>query len=376
MLPSRAVPEIPDFTPAPAPTLGRGAASNTPNRFETTRLEPIFLDDADHPDDPIEGAPTSAPRKIKTIFYRDHSRTVLSENKSPDVGFQYSVNPYRGCEHGCIYCYARPTHEYLGFSAGIDFETRIMVKEDAPALLRERLLHKSWQPQQITLSGVTDCYQPIERRMQITRRCLEVLSEFGNPFSIITKNHLVTRDVDIIGPMASQNAAAVFISITSLDPSLTEILEPRTSRPRFRLKAVETLAKAGVPVGVMIAPLIPGLNDHEVPAILAAAAQAGARFAGYTIVRLPLSVLPLFTEWLELHRPESKDRILSRLRSMRDGKLNESEFGKRMRGEGVMAEQLRALFNVHVRRNELNRIDLDLSTAGFQRPGEQLGLFR
>lgn len=359
----------------PKTAAGRGALSNTANRFESTHLEPLDIQDLEEIyNDPLEGLSTAAPRRARTVFYRDHSRTVVSENQSPDVGIEASVNPYRGCEHGCIYCYARPTHEYLGFSAGVDFEAKIMVKEDAPALLRERLLKPSWTPRTVTFSGVTDCYQPIERRFRLTRRCLEVLAEFGNPFMTISKNHLITRDIDVIAPMAARRAAACFVTITSLDEGLCANLEPRTSRPTFRLRTVEALSRAGIPVGVMVAPVIPGLTDHEVPAILAAAARAGARFAGYTILRLPLAVSPLFVEWLSAHYPERKDKILSRLRAMREGKLNDSEFGSRMRGKGEFADQIRALFKVHCNKHGLNREELELSRENFRRPGEQMRL--
>ena len=224
---------------------------------------------------------------LRTQFFKDHSKTVIARNDSPDVGFSASLNPYRGCEHGCIYCYARPTHEYLGFSAGLDFESKIMVKEDAPELLRAELLSPKWQPQVIFMSGVTDCYQPVERKLKLTRRCLEVLAEFRNPVFIITKNRLVTRDIDLLSELARHQAAAVWLSITTLDPELRKVMEPRTSPPAARLAAIRELAQAGIPVGVNVAPVIPGLTDHEMPAILQAAAEAGATAAGYTVVRLP-----------------------------------------------------------------------------------------
>src|SRR5438094_8323813 len=253
----------------PVPIRGRGAAENPPNRFKQIRYE----------NDPDVGefeqpSPT-------THFLKDTSKSVIATNESPDVGFSSSVNPYRGCEHGCIYCFARPTHEYLGFSAGLDFETKIVVKEDAPELLREELMAPKWQPEVIAISGVTDPYQPIERKLEITRRCLEVLAEFRNPVAIITKNHLVTRDVDLLGGLAKFHAAAVNISITTLDGELAKKLEPRASPPSRRLAAIEELSAAGVPVRVMFAPCIPGLNDHEMIAVLSAAAKAGARGAAY-----------------------------------------------------------------------------------------------
>ena len=348
----------------PPPIHGRGASANPANRFEALTIEP---DPEERPEDEVPA--------LTTQFYRDLSRTIIAHNNSPDVGFESSVNPYRGCEHGCIYCYARPTHEYLGFSAGLDFESRIMVKEDAPELLAAELSQPRWKPQVLVMSGVTDPYQPVERRLQITRRCLEVLARFRNPVGIITKNQLVTRDLDWLGELASHQAAAVNISITSLDPKLQRILEPRTSAPRARLEAIRQLRAAGVPVGVMTAPIIPGLTDHEVPAILAAAAEAGAQFAGYTVVRLPYAVAPLFERWLEEHFPDRKEKVLGRIRHLRGGeRLNDPRFQSRMRGEGVFAEQIRDLFAAGCKRAGIGERPT-LSTAAFRRPNEQLDLF-
>jgi DNA repair photolyase len=277
------------------------------------------------------------------------------------------LNPYRGCEHGCAYCYARPTHEYLGFSAGIDFESRILVKPDAAELLAIELARPSWKPQLLALSGVTDAYQPIERKLQITRSCLRVLAEFRNPVIIITKNHLVARDVDHLGELATVSAASVTLSITTLEPKLVRIMEPRASSPAQRLDAIATLRRAGIPVGVNVAPIIPGINEHEIPSITKAAAEAGAQFASYTIVRLPLTVAPVFVAWLETHFPERKEKVLSRIRSMRNGKLNNPDFGARMRGDGPIAEEVRQLFEVSTRRAGLNRERRELSTAAFRR---------
>ena len=243
---------------------GRGAADNPPNRFEALAHAPD--PEAIDPDGPGPD----------TEFLKDPSRSLITYNDSPDVGFTASINPYRGCEHGCIYCYARPTHEYLGFSAGLDFETKILVKEDAPELLRRELSSPRWTPQVLAISGVTDPYQPVERRLELTRRCLEVLAEFRNPVAIITKNHLVTRDVDLLGELARHEAVAVYLSVTTLDPRLARTMEPRTSQPARRLAAIEALSRAGVPSGVLVAPVIPGLTDHEMPKIVAAAARAGA----------------------------------------------------------------------------------------------------
>jgi DNA repair photolyase len=292
------------------------------------------------------------------------------------VGFEASINPYRGCEHGCIYCYARPTHEYLGFSSGLDFETKIIVKADAPRLLREELSSRKWQPKVLAMSGVTDPYQPIERRLQITRGCLEVLAEFRNPVGIITKNQLVTRDVDLLGELAKHQAAVVFISLTTLDGELRKVMEPRTSPPQARLATIATLAQAGIPVGVLMAPVIPGLTDHEIPAVVNAAVKAGARFAGHVTLRLPHAVAPLFEQWLENHFPERKDKVLNRLRALRGGKLYDAEFGKRMRGEGIFADQMDQMFDVACRKAGIAHNRLQLSTAAFRRvSGEQLSLF-
>jgi DNA repair photolyase len=344
---------------------GRGATDNPANRFE--RLHVVATETWTDPDDP---APS-------TILLRDASRTILARNQSPDVGFEFSVNPYRGCEHGCIYCYARPTHEYLGFSAGLDFETRILVKEDAPALLRAALLSPRWTPRPIAMSGVTDPYQPVERRLRLTRGCLEVLAEFRNPVTIVTKNHLVTRDVDLLAEMASYQAAAVAVSVTSLRPEIQRILEPRTATPARRLDAIRRLSAAGVPVRVMIAPVIPGLTDEEIPAILEAAAEAGAGTASYIVLRLPHGVKELFADWLEAHFPDRRARVLNRVREMRGGRLYDAAFGTRMRGEGVYADQLRQLFELSRRRHGLDGAGIRLSTDAFRRPspGGQLGLF-
>jgi DNA repair photolyase len=350
--------------PLPQPRRGRGASTNPANRFELLSVDP---DPDEQPDDEVPA--------LTTRFYRDFTRTIIAHNDSPDVGFEASVNPYRGCEHGCIYCYARPTHEYLGFSAGLDFESRIMVKEDAPELLAAELSSPRWKPQTLVMSGVTDPYQPVERRLKVTRRCLEVLARFRNPVGIITKNQLVTRDLDLLVELAMHDAAAVNISVTSIDPKLQRILEPRASSPHARLEAITCLRKARVPVGVMVAPIIPGLTDHEVPAILQACADAGAQFAGYIVVRLPFAVAPLFERWLAEHFPDRKKKVLGRIRHLRGGdRLNDPRFNSRMRGEGVFAEQIRALFEVGCRRAGLGERPR-LSTAGFRRPNEQLRLF-
>lgn len=355
-------------------TRGRGAVGNPKNRFRDYEQLP-FQDDtwAIDPDaDPQEAATRPG---LKTRFYKDSSRTIVASNDSPDIGFTYSVNSYRGCEHGCIYCYARPTHEYFGLSAGLDFETKIFVKTEAPKLLRTKLMSRSWKPGTIAMSGVTDCYQPIEKRLQLTRGCLEVLLEFRNPVFIITKNFLVTRDIDLLRELAAYQAGAVIVSVTSLDRDLCGKLEPRTSRPEMRLRAVSMLAEAGVPVGINIAPVIPGLNDHEIPAILKAAADAGAKFAHYTLVRLPYAVKDLFVEWLGVHFPDRQKKVVHKIQELRGGKLNDPDFGSRMRGQGEGADQLRRMFDLYCRRERLNSTRFDLTARNFRRPGSQAELF-
>jgi len=345
---------------------GRGAVEAPGNRFERQRVEidwgAVEETRAHDPDD--GGAPVR-----KTVFYRDDSQSIVSTNDSPDLGFEASLNPYRGCEHGCAYCYARPYHEYLGFNAGIDFESKIMVKEKAAELLERELSAKRWEPKALACSGVTDCYQPVERVLGITRGCLEVLARFRNPVGIITKNALVTRDKDFLAELAAVGAAFVHVSITSLDRDLARVLEPRASGPESRLRAIRELTDAGIPVGVSAAPMIPGLNDHELPAILNAAAEHGAVAAFYTAVRLPHGVADLFTGWLERHFPDRRERVLGRIREMRGGKLNDGRFGERMRGTGPVADGMWRLFEVSRRRAGLDRPRVPLATNAFRRPG-------
>ncbi|MGA7616111.1 MAG: PA0069 family radical SAM protein [Thermoanaerobaculia bacterium] len=344
---------------------GRGATINPSNRFERLHYEP----------DP-ESVPEPDLPPLDTRLFRDPSRSLITTNDSPDVPFTASINPYRGCEHGCIYCFARPTHEYLGFSAGLDFESRIMVKEDAPEILRSELSAKKWTPQVIAISGVTDAYQPVERRLRITRRCLEVLADFRNPVAIVTKNHLVTRDIDLLAKLAALSAAAVFISITTLDPELARRMEPRASTPELRIRAIRELTDAGVPTGVLTAPVIPAINDHEIPQILEAAARAGAVSASYTVLRLPWSVKELFAAWLDEHFPDRKEKVLGRIRELREGKLNGVEWNSRLKGEGEYARQIGALFHAASRRAGLGRRSFELSTAAFRLPpGPQRSLF-
>ena len=351
-----------------APIHGRGASWSPANRFEKLHVD---LNDFDAVD--VSPDESEHPRR-ETQFFRDGTKTIITRNNSPDVGFETSLNPYRGCEHGCISCYARPTHEYLGFSAGLDFESKIMVKTSAPELLRAELERPDWKPQVLVMSGVTDPYQPVEKKLRITRGCLEVLAKFRNPVAIITKNRLVTRDTDLLRELASYRAVAVNISVTALDPNLQRVLEPRTSSPQARLDAISQLRAAGIPVGVMVAPVIPGMTDHEVPKILATCAEAGAQFAGYTIVRLPWAVAPLFEHWLEEHFPDRKEKVLGRIRHLRGDRLNNSQWHTRMTGEGVFAEQIASLFELGCRRAGIGQRP-KLCTKAFRRGREQLKLF-
>lgn len=324
-----------------------GSNINPPNRFESTYVEPD-LEQLEWDDEYL-----SQPRKIE--YLDDHSKSIVTENDSPDLNFRYSVNPYRGCAHGCSYCYARPFHEYLGYNAGLDFETKIMVKRDAPQLFRDFLSRSDWQPQLIAFSGITDCYQPAEREFQLTRQCLEVASEANQPVGIVTKNALVVRDQDLLQSMARRSLINVSVSITTLDPELAREMEPRTSIPAARLRAIRELAQAGVPTKVMVSPIIPGLNDHEIPEILKAAKEAGAMSASYILLRLPLTVKPVFQEWLERTQPDRKERVLTRIRQTRDGKLNSARFGTRIRGTGEIAEQIGSLFQVFARKHGLDK---------------------
>jgi DNA repair photolyase len=361
-------PVIDEAVQSRGPILGRGASWSPANRFEKLHVDLTDVDVVDS--DPSD---EEKPRRA-TQFFRDNTKTIIARNHSPDVGFETSINPYRGCEHGCIYCFARPTHEYLGFSAGLDFESRIMVKSDAPRLLEAELSSPKWKPQLLMMSGVTDCYQPVERKLKITRRCLEVIAKFRNPVGMLTKNRLVTRDIDILSELARHHAVVVNLSVTSLDAKLQRILEPRTSPPAARLDAVAQLRAAGIPVGVMVAPVIPGINDHEIPAIVAACAKAGAQFAGHVLLRLPWAVAPLFERWLDEHFTERKAKVLERLRHARGGeRLYDSRWRKRQTGEGIFAEQIATMFDVSCRRAGLGERP-KLSTAAFRRPNEQLKL--
>jgi DNA repair photolyase len=360
-------PVIQETPQSSAPFRGRGASWSPANRFEKLHVD---LGEVDL----VQVDPGDEQPRRQTQYFRDETKSIITRNNSPDVGFETSLNPYRGCEHGCIYCYARPTHEYLGFSAGLDFESKIMVKTSAPELLRAELESPRWQPQTLVMSGVTDPYQPIEKKLRITRCCLEVLANFRNPVAIITKNRLVTRDIDLLRELARFDAVGVNISVTSLDPKLQRVLEPRTSSPDARLDTIRQLHAAQIPTGVMVAPIIPGLTDHEVPRIIEACARAGAQFAGYTVIRLPWAVAPLFEHWLDEHFPDRKEKVLGRIRHMRGDRLNNSQWHTRMTGEGVFAEQISSLFEVSCRRAEIGPRPT-LSTAAFRRTRQQLALF-
>ena len=314
---------------------GRGATVNPPNRFESARVE-AFDDGWDLPEE--------SAAKPQTTLIRDTTRSIISRNDSPDIVFEQSVNPYRGCEHGCIYCFARPSHAYLGFSAGLDFETKIVFKPEAPRLLEKELSRPSYKPSLIVLGSNTDPYQPVERTLALTRSVLDVLEKFNNPVGIITKSAGVLRDADILSRMAARNLAKVYISVTTLDPALARALEPRAASPARRLAAITELSALGIPVGVMASPVIPGMNDAELESIIEAAAKAGACSAHTTLVRLPHELAPLFTDWLEKHLPERASHVLSLIRQSRAGRLNDPRFGSRFTGSGPYTEMLQQRF--------------------------------
>lgn len=345
---------------------GRGAQFNANNRFQLLQIEP------DHEQNvPDEDFPEPV---VRTRFYEDHPKQIVSRPNSPDIGFIASVNPYMGCEHGCIYCYARNSHEYWGFSAGLDFESKIMVKKNAPELLEKEFLSKNYQPEVIHLSGNTDCYQPAERRFQLTRRILQQCLTYRNPVSIITKNALVLRDIDLLKQLAALNLVMVLVTITTLDDELRQVMEPRTVTARRRLQVIRELASNGVPVGVMTAPIIPGLTDQEIPKLIEAAAKNGAIWAGYTVVRLNGAIGPLFEDWIRKNFPDRADKVLSQIRECHGGELSDSRFGTRMSGEGKFAEQIRHFHQVAVRKYMPNGALPKLDTTRFLRK-RQLNLF-
>jgi DNA repair photolyase len=354
--------ELPSHTKA-----GRGAVGNPAGRYERFRTNAV--DDGWRHDllaeDPDE-------EKIATRLHIDTSRTVINDIDSPDLPYMRSINPYRGCEHGCIYCYARPSHGWLGYSAGIDFETQIFYKADAPEILRAELAARHYKPEVITLGSNTDCYQPAERRLKLTRRIVEVLAACDHPLGIITKSALVARDIDILAPMAAKRLARVNVSITTLDPELARTMEPRAAAPWKRLATIKALSEAGIPVTVMAAPLIPALNDMEMEKIMEAAWDAGARRAHYTLVRLPYELKDLFREWLETHRPDRAAHVLSLIRQTRGGKLYDADFSQRIRGTGVYADLIAKRFALAKKRLGYNRQDWDYDLGLFRKP-EQNG---
>ncbi|MDP2212463.1 PA0069 family radical SAM protein [Phenylobacterium sp.] len=348
---------------------GRGARTNASSRFESRKLE--AFDDGWTLDD-------ETPAQLQTHVLPDKARTIIARNTSPDVGFDRSINPYRGCEHGCIYCYARPAHAFLGLSPGLDFESRLFFKPDAATLLERELSAPRYAPRVIHIGGDTDPYQPIERQHRATRQVLEVLQRFAHPFTIITKSALILRDADILGDMAARGLARVAISITTLDRRLARSMEPRAATPERRLAAVEGLAKTGVPVVVMFAPAIPSLNDHEMEAVLERSAQAGAVGAGYVALRLPLEIKDLFEEWLATDHPDRAARVMSLVRQMRGGKAYDATFGARMKGQGAVAQMMGQRFRVARRRYGLDRPLPDLDLSAFKVPprvGDQVDLF-
>ncbi len=340
-----------------------------PNRFTAIHVEEDY-DQLDDTDD------LSALRRVRTEYFADDSQSIVSQNDSPDIPFRYSVNPYRGCAHGCSYCYARPTHEYLGLNAGLDFESKVFVKLKAASLFRDWLCRADYEPEMVMFSGVTDCYQPAERQFKLTRACLEVAREARQPIAVITKNTLVTRDLDILTEMAASRLVGVALSLTTLDARLARTMEPRTSSPEARLRAIRELSAAGVSTRVMVAPVIPGLNDHEIPGILAAAAEAGAQTAGYVLLRLPLTVAPVFVEWLERTQALSQSRIESLIRNTRDGRMSSSEFGNRMRGTGQIADQIRQTFRVFAKKHGLDQPPMPLNVTQFVPPVASSGQLR
>lgn len=340
---------------------GRGSNVRPANRFSTIDIE----EELEYLENDREAADDL--RNVKTRYYADSTQSILSTNESPDIHFNYSLNPYRGCSHGCSYCYARPSHEYLGFDGGLDFESKIMVKLTADTLLRDWLARPQWKCEPIVFSGVTDCYQPAERRFGLTRKCLEVAQEAHQPVEIVTKNSLVTRDIDILADMASRKLIRVAISITSLDQSLTKRMEPRTSTPAARLAAIRQLSEAGVPTTVMVAPVIPGLNASEIPQILKQAKESGATNASYVLLRLPHSVEPVFLEWLDRFYPLRKQKIVALQKETRGGKLNDSDFSQRMVGQGPIAEQIKQTFDVFKNRLELTASS-ELDCSQFRPP--------
>jgi len=353
----------------PVNARGRASRSNESSRYDAfTRGS---FDDGWTEED-------GEPAQLETTLTAEKARTIISRNDSPDIGFDRSINPYRGCEHGCIYCYARPSHAYLGLSPGLDFETQLFFKPEAAQLLERELAKRSYQPARIQLGANTDPYQPIERKLQITREILKVLARYKHPVGITTKNALVTRDIDILAPMAAQRLAAVSVSVTTLDRKLARAMEPRASTPDRRIEAIRQLTAAGVPAMIGFAPIIPGLNDHELEAVLQRGAEAGAVQAHFTVLRLPLEIKDLFRQWLEAERPDRARRVMSLVRQMRGGRDYDPEWGKRMRGEGPVAELIATRFRLAVRKFGLDRPFPPMELSLFERPSadpNQMELF-
>ncbi|MHB8529539.1 MAG: PA0069 family radical SAM protein [Caulobacteraceae bacterium] len=348
---------------------GRGAASNPTGRFEAQAKE--RFDDGWSKDD-------ETPPSLRTTVTAERARVIITRNSSPDVGFDRSINPYRGCEHGCIYCYARPAHAYMGLSPGLDFESRLFFKPGAGALLERELSKPGYRPGVIHIGGNTDPYQPLERRLRVTRQVLEVLARFRHPFSIITKSALIGRDLDLLGPMGRAGLARAAVSVTTIDRKLARIMEPRAATPQRRLDAIRALAEGGVPTTVMFAPVIPGLNDHELEAVLQAAAGAGAKGAGYVALRLPLEIKDLFREWLAANLPDRAQRVMSLVRQMRGGRDYDVRWHKRMKGEGPIAELIGRRFAIARRRFGLDEALPPLDAGQFRIPakgGDQMELF-
>lgn len=342
---------------------GRGAVSNASGRYESLRRAQLH-----------DGWSPGEASPVRTDVTDEFPKSIIARNQSPDIPFDQSINPYRGCEHGCTYCFARPTHAYMGLSPGLDFESRLFAKSDAADILTKEIAHKSYRVSPIALGTNTDPYQPIEKDRRITRQVLKVLAAHDHPVTILTKSRLVVRDLDILAPMAQKGLVKVALSITTLDRKLARTLEPRAAMPQRRLDAIKLLSDAGVPTGVMFAPVIPALNDHEMERVLAAAAHAGASEAGYILLRLPLEVAPLFEEWLEVHYPDRKKRVLNRLKALRGGRLNDPRFKHRMKGKGFEADLMRQRFGNLCRRFQFENGKRILRTDIFQPPaGDQLG---
>jgi len=350
-------------------TRGRGALSNKSGRFEPLSTE--------HFDDGWSDS-SELPERLATEITRETARRIITKNSSPDISFDRSINPYRGCEHGCIYCFARPTHAFVGLSPGLDFETKLFAKPNAPSLLAKELSNKRYQVRPIAMGTNTDPYQPIERRLEITRQVLEVLKQHRHPISIVTKSSLVTRDIDILAEMAELNLAKVILSVTSLDAQLARAIEPRASTPNRRIEAIRALSQSGIPAGVMMAPIIPALNDHEIEAILETASIAGAQFAAYVLIRLPLEIRDLFPQWLQERVPDRASHVMSLIRQMRNGRDYDPQWHKRMRGDGPYAQLIARRFELAKKKNGFGEDKTDLNTMAFRRPPaqtDQLSLF-